>query len=104
MKKKDKRPLGNTPATARIASVADNRLGAAYSALYSFWTARSAATNHSSARVRRDAYSIVLFDRSPHEVLCNDFTSSPDELLDACLLMKTELSLQEIVAGSVYYT
>jgi len=38
----DRRPLTDGPAAARIRLRADNRLGAVYSALYSFWTARHA--------------------------------------------------------------
>jgi hypothetical protein len=39
----DRQPLANGPAAARIRKRADNRLGAVYSALYGFWTARNAA-------------------------------------------------------------
>src|SRR5487761_1840560 len=39
----DRQPLADGPAAARIRQRADNRLGAVYSALYSFWTARHAA-------------------------------------------------------------
>ena len=87
MGSRDRRPLDNINANARtqIMRVADNRLGAVYSALYSFWTARVAAMNHSSIQARRDAYSIVLFDGSPLEVISNDFTRTPDQLLDMCL-------------------
>jgi hypothetical protein len=73
--------------TIRIPPVADNRLGAVYSALYSFWFSRHAATTGSRQGVcaRRDAYSVILFNRATTNVLTNDFTSSPDELLDAVL-------------------
>jgi hypothetical protein len=39
----DRQPLVVGPAAARIRQHANNRLGAVYSALYSFWTARHAA-------------------------------------------------------------
>lgn len=77
----DRRPLANHPAWAAVSRVADNRLGAVYSALHSFWSARATATNQSSSANRRDAYSVVLFDHSAAEVLSNDFNSSPDQLL-----------------------
>ena len=87
MSSDDRRPLPDAPMTIQIQQVADNRLGAVYSALYSFWLARHAATTGSgqAACARRDAYSVILFDAATTEVLTNDFTSSPDELLDAVL-------------------
>jgi hypothetical protein len=39
----DSRPLTEGPAAERIQRLANNRLGAVYSALYSFWSARHAA-------------------------------------------------------------
>lgn len=36
----DRQPLSDAPVTARILDHAPNRLGAVYSALYSFWSAR----------------------------------------------------------------
>ncbi|TFY78519.1 hypothetical protein EWM64_g5492, partial [Hericium alpestre] len=39
----DRRPLPNAPATDRIACASNNRLGAVFSALYGFWSARHAA-------------------------------------------------------------
>ena len=39
----DRKPLTEGPAAERIQRRADNRLGAVYSALYSFWSARNAA-------------------------------------------------------------
>jgi hypothetical protein len=39
----DRKPLTEGPAGERIQRRADNRLGAVYSALYSFWSARNAA-------------------------------------------------------------
>ncbi|KAH8114638.1 hypothetical protein DFH11DRAFT_1508680 [Phellopilus nigrolimitatus] len=85
MRSSDIVPLPNYPASARIASVANNRLGAVYSALHSFWSARAAAINQASAAARRDAYSAVLFTGSALEVFNNDFSSPPDGLLDKLL-------------------
>ncbi|KAN0136209.1 hypothetical protein V8E53_006069 [Lactarius tabidus] len=83
----DRRPLANAPATNQITRSANNRLGAVYSALYSFWSARHAAVTAGQQTVgaRRDAYSIVLFNESDTSVLVNDFTSSPDQLLTIAL-------------------
>jgi hypothetical protein len=51
----DRRPLAYGPAADRIRLRADNRLGAVYSALYSFWSARHAAVTASqqAANARR---------------------------------------------------
>lgn len=86
MNSSDLQPLANTPATARIVRHANNRLGAVYSALYSFWSDRSAAvTIGSQATPRRDAYSVILFGDDVSTAVTNNFTSSPDQLLDAVL-------------------
>jgi hypothetical protein len=87
MSSTDRRPLANAPATNQIIRSANNRLGAVYSALYSFWSARHAAVTAGQQTVgaRRDAYSIVLFNESDTSVLVNDFTSSPDQLLTIVL-------------------
>jgi hypothetical protein len=87
----DRQPLANAPMAIQI--VANNRLGAIYSALYSFWTARHAATtasNRQSVGAQRDAYSVILFNHKATQVLTNDFKSSPDQLLDAVLLYGAE--------------
>jgi hypothetical protein len=47
---------------------------------------------------RRDAYSLVLFDRSTEEVLVNDSTSSPDELLEKLLIEPAGRSTNFIAA------
>jgi hypothetical protein len=88
----DRRPLANAPATDRIRERADNRLGAVYSALYSFWSARHAAmaSGQQTAGARRDAYSVILFNAATDNVVVNDFTSSPDQLLDIVLSEQTE--------------
>jgi hypothetical protein len=83
----DQKPLPDAPMTTQIQRIANNRLGAVYSALYSFWLARHAATTGSRQTVglRRDAYSVIIFNETTTDVLTNDFTSSPDELLDVVL-------------------
>jgi hypothetical protein len=83
----DRRPLQGTPVTQRIRVSNDNRLGAVYSALYGFWAARHGAINPQGgpAVQRRDAYSVILFDDAIATALENDFTSTPDNLLDAVL-------------------
>ena len=83
----DRRPLANAPATNQIMWRANNRLGAVYSALYSFWSARHTAVTAGQQILgaRRDAYSIVLFNESATNILVNDFTSSPDQLLNTVL-------------------
>ncbi|KAF8452913.1 hypothetical protein L210DRAFT_3617960 [Boletus edulis BED1] len=80
----DRRPLPNTPATARISARSNNRYGAVLSSLYAFWTARAAAIASSNA-ARRDAYSVVLFDHDVATPIVNDFTSTPDQLLGPVL-------------------
>ncbi|KAH9023069.1 hypothetical protein EDB83DRAFT_1992577 [Lactarius deliciosus] len=85
----DRRPLPDAPATYRIREKADNRLGAVYSALYSFWSARHAAVTvtprQQATGARRDAYSIILFSDTAKNAVVNDFTSTPDQLLDNIL-------------------
>ena len=58
----------------------NNRLGAVYAALHSFWTARQAAFG-----VQRDANTIILHAQGTQTVCENDTTRSPDELLDLLL-------------------
>ena len=92
MSNTDRRPLPNAPATNRIRERADNRLGAVYSALYSFWSSRHAAvtSDRQTFGARRDAYSIILFNATAKKVVVNDFASSPDQLLGAVLNEETE--------------
>ncbi|KIJ64834.1 hypothetical protein HYDPIDRAFT_111462 [Hydnomerulius pinastri MD-312] len=80
----DRKPLANTPASARISAQSDNRFGAVLSSLFSFWTARAAAVASSHA-ARRDAYSVILFNHDIETPIINDFASTPDELLDTLL-------------------
>ena len=83
----DRGPLANSPMTQQIMRRANNRLGAIYSALYSFWSARHAAVTAGQQIVgaRRDAYSIVLFNERAATILANNFGNSPGELLDLVL-------------------
>jgi Mg-chelatase subunit ChlD len=87
MSSDDRRPLADAPMTDQIVRSANNRLGAVYSALYSFWFARHAAVTVGRRAVgaRRDAYSVILFNSTTKAVLNNDFTSTPDQLLNAVL-------------------
>jgi hypothetical protein len=87
MSSTDRGPLANAPMTNRIVQYSNNRLGAVYSALYSFWSARHAAVTagRQTTGARRDAYSVILFDHTTTPILTNDFTSTPDQLLDAVL-------------------
>ncbi|KAL1691225.1 hypothetical protein GGG16DRAFT_113392 [Schizophyllum commune] len=82
MGKTDRKPLSGTPVSDRIRRNCDNRLGAVYSALYSFWTARHVTQASSGAHAtRKDAYSVVLFDANVTTLIANDFDKTPDELL-----------------------
>jgi len=88
----DLRPLPNTPATPTIRRYNDNRLGAVYSSLHGFWTSRHAAANaigQNAAIARRDSYSMILFDNSATTYISNDFTSSPDDLLNGIVSHQT---------------
>ena len=77
----DRQPLENSPVHGEIrAHGLDNRLGAVYAALHSFWTARQA----SSAR-QRDANTVILHAQDAKSVCENDMTRSPDELLSLLL-------------------
>ncbi|KAF8508104.1 hypothetical protein BU17DRAFT_100044 [Hysterangium stoloniferum] len=91
MSSRDRLPDRASTGGARIyAQGYTNRLGAVYSALYSFWTAREANMNNLADRggttPRRDAYSVILFDNQANCIpVLNDFVSSADGLLDAIL-------------------
>lgn len=90
MRLTDRQPLRNTPASDRIIQRSNNRFGAVLSSLYGFWSARAAAVAGRQS-ARRDSYSIILFDRSVVDVVVNDFSSSPDQLLDAVLRHNTSV-------------
>jgi hypothetical protein len=87
MRNTDRRPLADAPAADLIRQHADNRLGAVYSALYGFWSARHAAivVDRQGTGTRLDAYSVVLFSEQTTNVIVNDFTSTPDQLLATVL-------------------
>lgn len=89
MNSRDRRPLQGTPVTGQIAARHDNRVGAVYSALYSFWTSRwsviAGPQGQAQAQARKDAYSVLLFDHDIVNCVSNDFTSSPDQLLGMVL-------------------
>ena len=88
----DRLPLADAPATERIKLRADNRLGAVYSALYSFWSARHAAvtSGQESLGARRDAYSVIMFNHLAKNVVVNDFAGSSDDLLEIVLNEKAK--------------
>ncbi|KIK48596.1 hypothetical protein CY34DRAFT_798112 [Suillus luteus UH-Slu-Lm8-n1] len=86
----DRQPLRNTPASDRIIQRSNNRFGAVLSSLYGFWSARAAAVAGRQS-ARRDSYSIILFDRSVVDAVVNDFSSSPDQLLDVVLRHNTSV-------------
>jgi len=73
-----------TPASDRITRWCNNRFGAVLSSLYNFGSARTAAVAAPQA-ARRDSYSIILLDHATVNVRRNDFSVSPDQLLDATL-------------------
>ncbi|KAJ7251441.1 hypothetical protein C8J57DRAFT_674909 [Mycena rebaudengoi] len=83
MKNSDLRPLLGTPKSALISQHSSNRLGAVFSALYSFWIARDASLNAGRQGDRRDSCSVVFFNDTTRIGLENDTTSTPDELLNA---------------------
>jgi hypothetical protein len=69
-----------------IAARSNNRLGAVYAALHSFWMARQAAVNSSGSGTRRDAYSVLLYESTAAPTsITNDFDYTPDQLLQELL-------------------
>jgi hypothetical protein len=106
----DRQPIPNSAGIDRIVPKENNRLGATFSALYSFWIARQAAVdlpkeiktkknkkkkkaavdhNLPVGGARRDAYSMIFFNHEAETSIENDFTNSPDELLTAALAFDT---------------
>ncbi|KAI9455179.1 hypothetical protein BJY52DRAFT_1224795, partial [Lactarius psammicola] len=61
-------------------------------AFHVFWSARHAAVTSGQQTIgaRRDAYSVILFNATTKSAVVNDFTSSPDQLLDIVLDEQTE--------------
>jgi hypothetical protein len=91
MSSADRTPSPGTPSTTFIAPILNNRLGAVYAALHSFWMARQATIGHSGGTdTRRDAYSVLLYHAlaTPTSII-NDFTRTPDQLLQELLLHTT---------------
>jgi hypothetical protein len=80
MNKADKKPPENSPVSAKIRARMNNRLGAVYSALYHFWSARQAAIGH-----QPDANTVILHSGDTQIVCENDLKRSPSELLDLLL-------------------
>ncbi|KAG9308631.1 hypothetical protein JVU11DRAFT_11582 [Chiua virens] len=80
MNKNDRMPLATSPASAKIRSRMNNRLGAVYGALHNFWTARQAACG-----LQRDANTVILHAEGTQIVCENDVTRSANELLDLLL-------------------
>ncbi|KAF8216813.1 hypothetical protein K438DRAFT_1658303 [Mycena galopus ATCC 62051] len=89
----DRAPLRNAPGTTLISRSSNNRLGAVYSALHGFWmsrnTALTSAGRTTAAPIRRDAYSVVLFDHTASVCIANDFTNTPDQLLNRLLAFQS---------------
>ena len=90
MSSTDQNPLPNLTASPRINQVANNRLGAVYTALCYFWIARHAATSQGAAQNRRDAYSMILFNSTAAEIYANNFSSTPDQLLNPLLRQRSD--------------
>jgi hypothetical protein len=87
MSQTDRQPLPDSAGVERIVSKANNRLGAVFLALYSFWVARQAVLSSGSSLGggMRDAYSLIFFNHESSTPIENDSASSPDELLTAAL-------------------
>ena len=85
----DCQPLADAPATDRIRQRFNNRLGAVYSAVYSFWFARYVAgiAGRKAVGVRRDAFSVILFNSGTENVLVHDCKNNLDRLLDVMMIM-----------------
>jgi hypothetical protein len=87
MSQQDMQPPPDSAGIERIKPTADNRLGAVFSSLYSFWIEREAVISRNSVNGRdgNDAYSLIFFNHEQSTPIEYDFTSSPDELLTAAL-------------------
>jgi hypothetical protein len=79
----DRQPLRNTPVTAKLMKNHNNRLGAVFSSLHSFWTARQATFTNTAQG--RDAYTVILFDENVTPSIINNSTSTPNDLLTKLL-------------------
>lgn len=88
----DLRPPGDSPSTAMIKPYNNNRLGSVYSSLHRFWVSRQAAPDavgRNVVAIRRDAYSVILFQSSATTCISSDFTRSPDDLLGSIVSYRT---------------
>ncbi|KAG6326027.1 hypothetical protein ID866_13062 [Astraeus odoratus] len=85
MTTRDRRPLRNTPLSARIVARSDDRFGAVLCSLHSFWSARATAVGSSPGTARRDANSVILFSHNVETPIEHAFNSSPDQLLETLL-------------------
>ena len=81
MSKRDHRPRQDTPVTTHLSEHHDNRLGAVYSSLFAFWTARQGPGRDP----RRDTYSVVLFNQNIYHAVIDNTTSTAEELLTGLL-------------------
>ena len=83
----DRRPLDDTPTSQIIRRSHNNRLGAVFSSLQGFWEARhrAIAAGGTTGPVRRDAYTVILFNSGVTTALSHDFTSTPAQLLNVVL-------------------
>ncbi|KAH9912631.1 uncharacterized protein BXZ73DRAFT_56103, partial [Epithele typhae] len=90
----DRLPLDNTPTTQLIRRRHNDRLGAVCSALHGFWEARhhavTAAAGRNAGALRRDAYSILLFNTSVITAATHDFHSNPTALLNLLLAHESD--------------
>ncbi|KAB5590852.1 hypothetical protein CTheo_5695 [Ceratobasidium theobromae] len=80
----DRTPLQNTPISTLLRARCNNRYGAALSALYGFLRAREAI--YTTSQPRQDAYTVITFNNSPLTRVCNDFTSTADQLIHQLLV------------------
>lgn len=82
-------PLPATPVTPTILSRHNNRLGAVYLSLHSFWQSRrhalTAPGSGVQTSVRKDAYSVVLFHHAVTRSFENDFQRTPENMLQSLL-------------------
>ncbi|KAB5588316.1 hypothetical protein CTheo_8242 [Ceratobasidium theobromae] len=79
MRNTDRTPLRDTPVSALLRDSCNNRYGAVLSALYGFLRSREAI--YTTSQPRQDAYTVVTFSKSPQTRVCNDFTSTTDQLI-----------------------
>jgi hypothetical protein len=95
MTREDRKPPPCIPSTAAIVARSNNRLGAVYSALHSFWMAHQAVANNNSngSGTRRDAYSVLLYHGTAMLTsIINNFNYTPDQLLQELLQYRAERS------------